>query len=117
GVCEDSFSGEDASKPGWVGTLLARQIAVSLVASNLTQFARVTLVYHIGAKDPLLNIYTQGTGAKTQAELEALIKEKFDLSTLGASEAFNLRTPEIYGQIIEASDYFQNPSFPWNQPV
>src|SRR3989344_6879018 len=43
GTTEDSFSGEDPSKPSGTGTFLARYIAVQLVGNGIASFARVAL--------------------------------------------------------------------------
>ncbi len=117
GVCEDSFSGEDPTKPSATTSLLARYIAVSVVKSQLADFARVTLCYQLGQDYPILNIFTQNTSSLPQAELENLVKQKISLKFKDAISLFNLKTPEYYQAVAHCSDYFQNPNFPWNQGV
>src|SRR3989338_6766395 len=48
GTSEDSFSGEDASKPSATGTLLARFIAVQVIGNKIAEYAKVSLSYSIG---------------------------------------------------------------------
>lgn len=115
GVQEDSFSGEDPSKPSGTGTFLARFIAVQIVGKELADFARVTLSYVIGRDEVDLNVYTNGTGKLGQRELEALIRKQFPLRITDAIERFGLRDPQIYQRIVQDSDYFQNPELPWNK--
>ncbi len=115
GVCEDSFSGEDPTKPSATATLLARYIAVSVVKSNLADFARVTLCYQLGSSYPILNIFTNNTATISQEELEKLVTDNISLKFKDIIARFNLKTPEHYQNLTKWSDYFQDPSTPWNQ--
>jgi len=117
GVCEDSFSGEDPTKPSATASLLARYIAVSIVKSGLAEFARVTLCYQLGQNYPIINIFTQNTATLPQNELENLVSQKISLKFKDTIGLFNLNTPEHYQNLAEWSDYFQNPNFPWNQGI
>ncbi|MBI4150296.1 methionine adenosyltransferase domain-containing protein, partial [Candidatus Woesearchaeota archaeon] len=115
GVMEDSFSGEDPTKPSGTGTFLARYIAVQIVAQNLADFARVALRYTIGREDVGLNITTNGTGRVSQEVLERWTRAELPLNIGTAIERFDLRNPALYGAIVKSSDFFQNPEFPWNR--
>lgn len=115
GVNEDSFSGEDPSKPSATGTFLARYIAAQIVASHLADYARVQLRYTIGSEDVGLNITTQDTAKVSQDELEKLVREKMPLKISDAITRFGLKNPEVYRKIAAEADFFQNPEFPWNQ--
>ncbi len=117
GVCEDSFSGEDPTKPSATATLLARYIAVSVVKSNLADFARVTLCYQLGSSYPILNIFTNNTSTISQEELEKLVVDNISLKFKDIIERFNLKTFEYYQNLAKWSDYFQDPSTPWNQGI
>lgn len=130
GVAEDSFSGEDPSKPSGTGTLLARHIAVSVVRSKLAEFARVALGYNIGSDEVSLNIFTngtatvpQGTSASPQEYIHNVVRKNFPLGVNEASKLFDLRNPETFRRIATASDYFQDnlfpldQAFPWNRAV
>ena len=112
---EDSFSGEDPSKLSGTGTFLARYIAVQVVGNNLADFARVALRYTIGQEEVGLNITTNGTGTLPQSELERWVREKIPLGIKEAIEHFHLQDPALYRQIVDDSDFFQNPDLPWNK--
>ncbi len=116
GVMEDSFSGEDSSKPSGTGTILARHIAVSVVGNNIADFARVALSYVIGKEEVELNITTNGTSKLEQAKLEGLVRRNFDLSLSATAEQFDLRNPSAFLKIARNSDYFHDPAYPWNKP-
>lgn len=114
GVQEDSFSGEDPTKPSGTGTFLARYIAVQLVGNSLADFARVALSYTIGKEDVGLNIVTNGTSSLSQVDLERVVRAQISLGIKDTIRAFNLRNPKLYSQIVTDSDYFHNPELPWN---
>ncbi|MFA5105778.1 MAG: methionine adenosyltransferase domain-containing protein [Candidatus Micrarchaeia archaeon] len=117
GVMEDSFSGEDSSKPSGTGTMLARHIAVSIVGNGLAGFARVALSYVIGKEGVELNITTNGTSLLPQAELESIVRGNFDLSLSGAAESFGLRNPDTFLKIAANSDYFHDKNYFWNKAM
>lgn len=114
GCCEDSFGGEDPSKPSGTGTFLARYIAVNIVAAGLADFARVALTYTIGREEVGLNVTTQNTARVSQEELHAWVRDKFPLRINDAIELFGLKNPELYRQFARRSDYFQG-DYPWNR--
>lgn len=115
GCCEDSFSGEDPSKPSGTGTFLARYIAVQIVAHDLADFARVALQYTIGREEVGLNITTQETARVEQSKLEKWVRDTIPLRIKDAVELFGLRDPALYRRVVAASDFFHNPEFPWNR--
>ncbi len=115
GVMEDSFSGEDPSKPSGTGTFLARYIAVQIVGNDAADFARVALRYTIGTQEVGLNIWTNNTGRQPQQKLEEEIREKIPLKIKGAAALFNLGNPALYREIVANSDFFHNPELPWNK--
>src|SRR3989338_4230044 len=115
GVAEDSFSGEDPSKPSGTGTFLARYIAVQVVGNQLSDFARVALRYTIGQEEVGLNITTNGTSKLPQEELHAWVRENIPLGIKETIERFNLCNPALYHQIVDDSDFFQSQDLPWNK--
>lgn len=117
GVAEDSFSGEDPSKVSATGTLLARQIAVSIVEAGLADFARVMLSYSIGLPDPIISIYTNGTFKVTPEEIAQKVKDNFALPLSNAVRNYQMRTAEHYEALVEASDFFQKTDFAWNKAM
>jgi S-adenosylmethionine synthetase len=114
GLQEDSFSGEDPTKPSGTGTFIARYVAVQVVGSGLADFARVALSYTIGKEDVGLNIVTNGTGSLPQEELEHAVRISIPLKIKQAIELFGLRDPCLFRRIVAGSDYFQDPKLPWN---
>jgi len=114
GVNEDSFSGEDPSKPSGTGTFLARYIAVQIVKRGMADFARVGLIYTIGGGEVELNVTTNWTGKLSQDEIENWVMENIPLSINGAIRAFGLRDAGLYRRIVEGSDFFHDPILPWN---
>jgi S-adenosylmethionine synthetase len=115
GCQEDSFSGEDPTKPSGTGTFIARYVAVQIVGNDLADYAKVTLVYKIGREKVGLNIVTNDTGKLSQEQLEALVRKNIPLRIKDGIEMFNLRDPSLYRTVVDSSDYFQNPNLPWNQ--
>ena len=117
GVTGDSFSGEDPSKPSAALTFIARNAACWVVQNGLADFAKVTTAIRIGDEKPRLHVHTNGTLRKgmTQKELNRLINTEIrPLRLADAIDAFGLGKPETYELIRRTSDYFQNPSYPWN---
>ena len=119
GMVEDSFSGEDPTKPGATATFLARYIAVQLVHNDLAKFARVGLKYNIGDTQPrIVNIFTNGTSQYSQTELNEIVNKNIGNLSIGATiERFNLRDPQLYKQIVTGSDFFQDKNLPWNKKI
>ncbi|HLC71150.1 MAG TPA: methionine adenosyltransferase domain-containing protein [Candidatus Nanoarchaeia archaeon] len=117
GVVEDSFSGEDPSKPSATGTFLARYIAVQVVANEFADFARVALNYTIGREEVGLNITTQDTASIPQTELHQWVRRNIPLRISDTIEAFGLRSPQLYRDIVTASDFFHAEQFPWNKVI
>lgn len=115
GVAEDSFSGEDPTKPSGTGTFLARYIAVQIVGNGLADFARVALRYTIGEEDVGLNVSTLETGKLEQRELEKLVRGTVGLRIKDAIGQFGLREPALYRQIVCGSDFFHDPELLWNK--
>lgn len=118
GTTEDSFAGEDPSKPSAVITLLARNAGCLLVQSGYAKFAKVTArKLRIGEEMPELHVFTNRTRTKglTPNKLNELVnKEVHPLSLADAVEEFGLGRPETYDLVRRTSDYFQNEAYRWN---
>src|SRR3989344_7763440 len=115
GVAEDSFSGEDPSKPSGTGTFLARYISNQVVKQGISDFARVALSYKIGREEVGLNITTNGTGRWPQEEIESRVKGTIPLRIKDAIAISNLKSPSLYRKIAYGSDFFHDPKLPWNK--
>ncbi len=114
GVNEDSPWGEDPTKPSGTGTILARNIAVNVVASRRADYAKVSLDYAIGDITPLVAVETLGTG--NQGEIEEWVHRNLPLNLDKTVSTFHLRDPELYRRVALAGDFFHDPTLPWNIP-
>ncbi|MBI3027584.1 methionine adenosyltransferase domain-containing protein [Candidatus Woesearchaeota archaeon] len=115
GVNEDSFSGENPKKPSGTGTFVARYSGLQLIDHDLADFAKVALGYRIGREDVMVYVTTNGTTWKSQKYLQGWIRDHVPLKINDAIFFFGLRNPALYRQIVEDSDFFQNPLLPWNK--
>ena len=93
-----AFSGKDPSKVDRSAAYAARHIAKNLVAAGVADEALIQLSYAIGVAQPTsVMVDTFGTGVKSETELEAIIRENFDLRPAGIIKMLDLRRP-IYKQ-------------------
>ncbi len=89
-----AFSGKDPSKVDRSASYAARWVAKNVVAAGLARRCEVQVAYAIGVVQPVsLLLDTFGTGTVSEAALEAAIREQFDLSPRGITEALHLRNP------------------------
>ena len=110
GLCEDAMCGEDPTKPGVTGTLMARKIAVRIVKHEYAKFARVMLCRQIGQTQPILNITTNGSSDMSQTELEGLVKRQFPLAFSTVVRGLKIKNPTVYDGVADDSDWFQRPT-------
>lgn len=111
-----AFSGKDPSKVDRSGAYMMRHIAKNIVANGYAKKCEIQVSYAIGMKEPLsVCVNTFGTGTKTEDELVALIKEKFDLTPDGIIEYLDLKRP-IY---LETTNYghFGKENLPWEKII
>ena len=93
-----AFSGKDPSKVDRSAAYMARHIAKCLVAAGLADQLEVQLAYAIGVAEPVsVRVQTFGTGQEPEAQLEALVRERFPLTPDGIIAHLDLRRP-IYRQ-------------------
>ncbi len=93
-----AFSGKDPTKVDRSATYMARHIAKCLVAAELAQQVEVQLAYAIGVAEPVsVRVQTFGSGRQSEAQLEALVRDRFPLTPAGIIEHLDLRRP-IYRQ-------------------
>ena len=109
-----AFSGKDCTKVDRSACYAARYVAKNLVAAGLAKRCEIQLSYAIGVAQPTsVMIDTFGTGVKSEAELEAIIRENFDLRPAGIINMLNLRRP-IYKQTSSYGHFGRNDlSLPW----
>jgi len=89
-----AFSGKDPSKVDRSASYAARWIAKNVVAAELADTCEVQLAYAIGVAQPVsVLVDTRGTGSVPDAQLEAAVRDVFDLTPRGIIEALGLRRP------------------------
>ncbi len=89
-----AFSGKDPSKVDRSASYAARWIAKNIVAAELADECEVQLAYAIGVAEPVsVLVDTRGSGQVSDGELEAAVREVFDLTPNGIIEALGLRRP------------------------
>ncbi|MEQ8063628.1 methionine adenosyltransferase [Streptococcus agalactiae] len=93
-----AFSGKDATKVDRSASYAARYIAKNIVAADLAKKVEVQLAYAIGVAQPVsVRVDTFGTGVIAEADLEAAVREIFDLRPAGIINMLDLKRP-IYRQ-------------------
>ena len=89
-----AFSGKDPTKVDRSASYAARWIAKNVVAAELAATCEVQLAYAIGVVDPVsVLVDTRGTGAVPDGQLEAAVRQVFDLTPLGIIESLRLQRP------------------------
>ena len=109
-----AFSGKDCTKVDRSACYAARYVAKNLVAAGLAKRCEIQLSYAIGVAHPTsVMIDTFGTGVKSEAELETIIRENFDLRPAGLIKMLDLRRP-IYKQTSSYGHFGRNDlDLPW----
>jgi len=109
-----AFSGKDCTKVDRSACYAARYVAKNLVAAGLAKRCEIQLSYAIGVAQPTsVMIDTFGTGVKSEAELENIIRENFDLRPAGIIKMLDLRRP-IYKQTSSYGHFGRNDlDLPW----
>ncbi|HGI2729454.1 TPA: methionine adenosyltransferase [Streptococcus agalactiae] len=93
-----AFSGKDATKVDRSASYAARYIAKNIVAADLAKKVEVQLAYAIGVAQPVsVRVDTFGTGVIAEADLEASVRQIFDLRPAGIINMLDLKRP-IYRQ-------------------
>ena len=110
------FSGKDPTKVDRSAAYMARWIAKNIVAAGLARKCQIELAYAIGVAQPVsVLVESYGTGKLSDAELSALVRERFDLRPAAIIERLDLRRP-IY-QPTAAYGHFGRPDLdlPWER--
>ncbi|HFZ6826877.1 TPA: methionine adenosyltransferase [Streptococcus agalactiae] len=93
-----AFSGKDATKVDRSASYAARYIAKNIVVADLAKKVEVQLAYAIGVAQPVsVRVDTFGTGVIAEADLEAAVRQIFDLRPAGIINMLDLKRP-IYRQ-------------------
>ncbi len=109
-----AFSGKDCTKVDRSASYAARYVAKNLVAAGLAKRCEIQLSYAIGVAQPTsIMVDTFGTGVKSEEELEAIIRENFDLRPAGIIKMLDLRRP-IYKQTASYGHFGRHDlDLPW----
>jgi len=109
-----AFSGKDPTKVDRSAAYMARHVAKCVVAAGLADKCQVALAYAIGVKDPVaINLETYGTEQIATEEIEARIRNAFDLSPNGIIDHLGLRT---FRYLPTAKNgHFGHAEFPWER--
>ena len=109
-----AFSGKDCTKVDRSGAYAARWVAKNIVAAGLAGRCEIQLAYAIGIARPLsVNVETFGTGKVSDAQIEKLIGQHFDLRPGAIIRDLNLRRP-IYRQTAAYGHFGRDDiSLPW----
>ena len=87
-----AFSGKDPTKVDRSAAYAARYVAKALVAAGLARKVEVQLSYAIGVARPVsILVESFGTGIISNADLTALVQERFDLRPGAIINTFGLR--------------------------
>lgn len=111
-----AFSGKDPTKVDRSANYAARWVAKNVVAAGLAEKCEVALSYAIGVAEPVsISVNTEGTGRLSDEQLEALIRQVFDLRPGAIVKNLGLRQP-IYRNIA-AYGHFGRPELdlPWER--
>ncbi|WP_304544477.1 methionine adenosyltransferase [Sulfurimonas microaerophilic] len=107
-----AFSGKDPTKVDRSAAYAGRWVAKNLVASGACDKATIQVAYAIGVAHPVsIMVDTHGTGKVEESEIEACVKEIFDLSPAGIIRDLDLLRPiyrktAAYGHFGREEDGF-----------
>jgi S-adenosylmethionine synthetase len=111
-----AFSGKDPSKVDRSAAYAARYVAKNVVAAGLAERAEVQVAYAIGVAQPVsIMVETFGTEKIGRGQIEALVREHFDLRPGAFREYLDLHRP-IY-QKTAAYGHFgrEDHDFTWEK--
>ena len=107
-----AFSGKDPTKVDRSAAYFARYIAKNLVAAGLAHRCELQLAYAIGVAEPVsVTVNTFATGKYSDAMLQVLIRDCFDLTPKGLIDKLQLQQPRYrktatYGHFGREDDSF-----------
>lgn len=111
-----AFSGKDATKVDRSAAYMARYIAKNIVAAGIAERFELQVSYAIGVAQPTsLAVETFDTGKISDEEIEALIREHFDMRPAAIIRDLDLRRP-IYRQVAAYGHFGrEDVDVPWER--
>ncbi len=111
-----AFSGKDPSKVDRSAAYAGRYVAKNIVAAGLAERCEIQISYAIGVAEPTsISIDTFGTGKISDRDIEALVREHFDLRPYGILTMLDLKRP-IYKSSASYGHFGREESvFSWEQ--
>lgn len=111
-----ALSGKDPTKIDRSACYAARYAAKNIVAAGLADKAEIQIGYAIGVARPVsVRVDTFGTNKIPESEIEALVKEHFDLRPEAIIRNLDLRRP-IYRQVAAYGHFGRTDiGLPWEQ--
>ncbi len=111
-----AFSGKDPSKVDRSAAYAGRYVAKNVVAAGLAERCEIQVSYAIGVAEPTsISIETFGTGRLSDSQIEALVREHFDLRPIGMVRMLNLIQP-IYRDTAAYGHFGRDDvELPWEQ--
>ncbi len=89
-----AFSGKDPSKVDRSAAYAGRYVAKNIVAAGLADRCEIQVSYAIGVAEPTsISITTFGTNKIPEAQIEALVRDHFDLRPYGIIKSLDLLHP------------------------
>ena len=112
-----AFSGKDPTKVDRSAAYMCRYMAKNIVAAGLADKCEIQVAYAIGVAQPLsVNVTTYDTGKLSDADLEKVVREVFDMRPSAILEILKLRTPEGWCYRKTASyGHFGRDGFSWEK--
>ncbi len=115
-----AFSGKDPSKVDRSAAYMARQVAKSVVVSNLADRCEIQLAYAIGVAEPVsIMVDCFGTNKIPEKEIINRIKENFSLTPKAIIDHLNLLRP-IYQKTASGGHFGRTPEgdfFSWEKTL
>ena len=104
-----AFSGKDPSKVDRSACYAARWVAKNIVKAGLARRCEVQVAYAIGVVEPVsIRVETFGTGVVPDAEITRAVRDVFDLTPTGITNALDLRKP-IYSATTAYGHFGRTP--------
>ncbi|MGS2723441.1 methionine adenosyltransferase [Porticoccus sp. GXU_MW_L64] len=89
-----AFSGKDPSKVDRSAAYAGRYVAKNIVAAGLAERCEIQVSYAIGVAEPTsISINTFGTNKLPEEQIEALVRDHFDLRPKGIVDMLDLKRP------------------------